>query len=79
MNPPATNFEHILGSSCVTLFSDITKLYELEECNTLKVAFALKKPSLIPSNIAKISPQHALSKCYSSIVFLFDIRVKQFP
>ena len=62
MNPPTTGHEHILGESCSAKFSDIKKLYALEEDKVLKVAHKLKKSSLNPSNIARTSPQHALSK-----------------
>jgi len=69
MNLPTSGFEEILGTSCVANFAHIKRLYALEEDKTLKVAHALKKCFLIPSNIVKTSPQHALSK-YSKCTFL---------
>ena len=62
MNLPTCGHESIMGSSCVALFAHISKLYGLEETNTLKIAFSLKKASLNPGSIVKTSPQHALSK-----------------
>jgi len=67
-NLPTSGFEDILGSACTAMFSHINKLYALEEYKTLKIAFRLKKASLNPSNIARTSPQHALSE-YSSLSF----------
>lgn len=54
--------EQILGNRCIADFRHIKKLYALEEEKTLKVAHRLKKVCLNPSNIARTSPQHALSK-----------------
>ena len=62
MNVPTVGHEDVLGTSCVAYFSNITHLYALEEDKPLKMAFALKKASLNPSNIARTSPQHALSE-----------------
>ena len=56
-----SGFETILGSSCLGLFSLMKQLYALEEHKTLKVAHTLKKASLNPNNLAKTSPQHAIS------------------
>ena len=58
---PTSGFETILGSSCLGLFSLMKQLYALEEHKTLKVAHTLKKASLNLSNLAKTSPQHAIS------------------
>jgi len=59
---PTRRFESILGESCKTNFNHIKQLYALEEHKSLKIAHALKKVLLNPSNVAKTSPQHALSK-----------------
>ena len=58
---PTTGNEEVLGDSCTALFAHIKQLYALEEEKQLKVAYALKKSSLNPSNIARTSPQLALS------------------
>ena len=68
MHIPTSGFETILGSPCLGLFSHIKQLYHLEEHKTLKVAHTLKKVSLNPSNVAKTSPQHAISKCVVVLV-----------
>ena len=62
MNIPTSNFESLLGSPCLGLYSNIKQLYALEEHKTLKIAHSLKKASLNPSNVAKTSPMHALCK-----------------
>ena len=54
--------EHILGNQCTARFEHIKRLYALEEHKPLKIAYTLKKASLNPSNIARTSPLHALSK-----------------
>ena len=43
-------------------FFHIKHLHALEEHNTLKVAYALKKHSLNSSGISRTSPQHAFGK-----------------
>ena len=64
MNLPTDGFEDIIGDTCIASFDHIKKLYAHEEDKALKVSFALKKISLNPNNIARTSPQHALSKIY---------------
>ena len=61
---PAVYFPELFGDSCIAQFDHIKKLYSLEECKTLKVAFTLKKVSLNPSNLARTSPQHALGMIF---------------
>ena len=65
---PTSGFETTLGNSCKGHFSHIKKLYAMEEHKTLKIAHALKKVSLNPSNVARTSPQHALGT-----YFIFEI------
>ena len=60
---------HKANKSCKPNFAHLKKLYALEKHKSLKVAHALKKASLNPSNIAKTSPQHALSK-YSVKIYM---------
>ena len=62
MNVPTNGYELILEEKCLALFSHIKRLYALEEGKSLKIAHSLKKASLNPSNIARTSPLHALSK-----------------
>ena len=62
MRVPTRNFTYILGESCNAQFDHIKQLYLREEDKSLKVAHALKKVSLNPSNVARTSPQHALCK-----------------
>jgi len=62
LNIPTSGFETILGESCHANFNHIKRLYAIEEHKSLKVAHALKKVSLNPSNVSRTSPQHALSK-----------------
>ena len=62
MNVPTNGHEPILGDKCIASFAHIKRLYALEEEKTLKIAHSLKKASLNPSNIARTSPLHALSK-----------------
>jgi len=44
------------------MFSHFKQLYALEESQTRKIAYALRKALLNPSNIGRTSPQHALSE-----------------
>ena len=60
--PEISDDYNIFGGKCIAQFAHIKWLYALEEHKPLKVAHALKKVSLNPSNIARTSPQHALSK-----------------
>ena len=69
MNLPTQGHEHILGNSCVADFSHISKLYAMEEDKSIKIAHQLKKVSLNPSNIARTSPPHALSKLSKSLCY----------
>ena len=62
MTIPTSGLEFVLGNSCRANFAHIKRLYAIEEHKSLKIAHALKKGSLNPSNVAKTSPQHALSK-----------------
>ena len=62
MHISTVGFEAVLGSPCLGLFTHIKQLYALEEHKSLKVAHALKKASLNPSNVARTSPKHALCK-----------------
>ena len=62
MHIPTTGFEDIIGDRCTASFDHIKRLYAIEEDKTLQVAYSLKRVSLNPSSIARISPQHALSK-----------------
>ena len=59
---PTIGFEHLLGDSCTASFKHIRQLYALEEGKPLKIAHALKKVSLNPSNLARTSLMHALGK-----------------
>ena len=61
--PENADQQNILGGKCIAKFSHISRLYAIEEHKPLKVAHTLNKASLNPSNIARTSPQHALSKC----------------
>ena len=61
-NIPTSGFENVLGDSCRANFAHIKRLYAIEEHKPLKIAHALKKASLNPSNVARTSPLHALSK-----------------
>ena len=61
-NIPTTAYEDVLEKSCTPYFPHIKHLHALEEHNTLKVAYALKKHSLNPSGISRTSPQHAFGK-----------------
>ena len=69
MHPPTLGHEHILGDKSIAQFAHLKQLYEIEG-KTLKVAHALKKVSLNPSSIARTSPQHALGKIFSLIIYL---------
>ena len=62
MNVPTNGHELILGDKCMASFAHIKRLYALEKGKTLKIAHSLKKASLNPSNIARTSSLHALSK-----------------
>ena len=64
---PTKDCAHFYNDSCTPQFCHIEKLYALEEHKVLKVAHKLKKNSLNPSNIARTSPQHALSKYKQSL------------
>ena len=65
--PETADEQNILGGRCIAKFAHIQRLYAIEEHKPLKVAHSLKKASLNPSNIARTSPQHALSKFETSI------------
>ena len=67
MNIPTSGFEFLLGDSCQANFNHIKRLYAMEEYKSLKVTHSLKKVSLNPSNVARTSPQHALSKINPSV------------
>lgn len=58
-----SGFPDMVSENCKACFHHIKELYAIEEAKPLKIAFALKKNSLNPNNIARTSPQHALSKC----------------
>ena len=62
MRPPTNGYQHLLRDSRDAIFAHIAQLYALEENKSIKIAFNLKKASLNPSNIARTSPQHAISK-----------------
>lgn len=62
MHLPTNGFEHLLGDSCIAFFNHLKQLYALEEEKPLKIAHGLKKVSLNPSNLARISPMHALGE-----------------
>ena len=64
MSPPTAQYEDILGKDCCARFQHIAHLYAIEESKSLKIAHGLKKASLNPSNIARTSPQHAISKIF---------------
>ena len=64
MHPPTLGHEHILGDKCIAQFAHLKQLYQLKEGEALKVTHALKKVSLNPSSIARMSPQHALGKIF---------------
>lgn len=57
-----SDFPDMIGDKCKAHFDHVKELYAVEEAKPLKIAFALKKNSLNPNNIARTSPQHALSK-----------------
>ena len=59
-----SGFPDMVGEKYAAYFKRVEQLYSLEETKSLKVAFSLKKNSLNPNNIARTSPQHALSKCH---------------
>ena len=61
--PAKADVSNILGGKCIAKFSDIKRLYAIEEHKPLKMAHRLRKASLNPSNLARTSPHHALSKC----------------
>jgi len=63
MHIPEIPNDTVFGGKCVALFSQIKRLYAIEEHKSLKAGHSLMKASLNPSNIARTSPQHALSKC----------------
>ena len=65
--PETADEQNILGGRYIAKFAHIQRLYAIEEHQPLKVAHSLKKASLNPSNIARTSPQHALSKFETSI------------
>ena len=66
MHIPEIPDDNVFGGKCVAQFSHLKQLYAIEEHKPLKVAHSLKKASLNPSNIARTSPQHALSKWFQS-------------
>jgi len=76
MHLPTAGFESFLGSSCTAQFSHIKRLYALEEHKVFKVAHGLKKVSLNPSSLSRTSPQHALGKCFSVILFIHSWLLK---
>ena len=63
----------VFEEKCVAQFSHIKRLYATEEHKPLKVAYSLKKASLNPSNIARTSPHHALSKIIVIFYFYFGL------
>ena len=69
--PEIPGDDSVFEEKCVAQFSHIKRLYAIEEHKPLKVAYSLKKASLNPSNIARTSPHHALSKFI--IIFYFYI------
>lgn len=56
-------FETIITGTTAE-FSHIRRLYEREECKSLKIAHRLQKNALMPSNIQRTSPTLALCKFY---------------
>ena len=71
MHIPSHGHNEVLESPCFANFQHVIKLYGLEESKPLKVAHSLKKVSLNPSSIARISPSHALSE-YSAFCLSFQ-------
>lgn len=65
MSPPTVQHEDVLGEVCCARFQHIAQLYAMEESKSLKIAYGLKKASLNPSNIARTSPLHAISKIFA--------------
>ena len=63
-------FEDLFPESGYADFQHIKDLYFKEELSELKIAHSLKKHSLCPSNIARTSPQHALS-IVKNLVIIF--------
>ena len=60
----------VFEKKCVAQFSHINRLYAIVKHKPIKVAYSLKKVSLNPSNIARTSPHHALSK-FIAIFYLY--------
>lgn len=63
---------HFPSSRCADLpeyahFQHIIDLFQLEETKKLKIAHSLTKTALMPNNIQKTSPRHALSKLMTII------------
>ena len=61
LSVPRTVVSNFSSTTCNPQFGHFRKLFALEEQKVLKVAHKLKKSSLNPSNIARASPQHALT------------------
>ena len=73
MNVPIAGCEYLLEKSSKASFVHAKQLNILEEHKTLKIGRTLKKASLYPSNIARVSSQHPLSKSYALFIKYFRV------
>ena len=69
--------ENLIGSTYFPSFSHLRHVYALEESKVLKIAHVLKKSSLNPSSIARISPYHARGEycMYHQVFYVVTILI----